>query len=212
MEQEAHRAHLAAEQCRAQKDSTGYQLYSQEADRKDAEVAALLRPNHEVVIGTGREAIQAEPENLVTDLLLKDPTMVALDASEKRLELLEGVDSVALALDGSDSIKARNSFEKMLAHQMAAVHTVAMELLVEAKIMRKNSGSYNAEILALKKRNLARSFMDVYTRQMEVLARMRSGGRQNITVTHKNVNVSGGQAIVADHVIAGGSKGDRHEK
>jgi hypothetical protein len=198
---------LIATQCRESNDRTGSGFYDLEAERLEAEADALLRPDHPVVIGTGGEAVQGEPENFITDLLLKDPTSVSLDSSTKRLELLERVDAVAPALDAADSIKARNSLERMLAHQMSVAHVTAMELLAEAKHIRGASTSENAQILSLKKQNMARMFLDVYVRQMEALVRIRSGGRQNITVTYKNVNVTGGQALIADKVTSGARQG-----
>ena len=59
------------------------------------------------------------------------PDLAAVEASLERSRLLldYGIDAVAMALDASASIEAANSLEKMLAHQLAALHLTGMELL-----------------------------------------------------------------------------------
>jgi len=188
-------------------DFASTDFYNLEARRLNSEAEELLMPMHPVIIGTGGEALQPDADNQITDLLLKDPTSLQIDASTDRLQLLEKLDSVAPALDAADSIGAKNSLEKMMAHQMAVAHVTAMNLLAEAADIRRLSTNCNAEILALKKQNTARMFMDLYVRMMEALTKIRSGGRQNITVTHKTVSVSGGNAIIADQVTSGGRMG-----
>jgi hypothetical protein len=204
---EARRARMTAKQFGMSSDVTGSKICNIEAQRLEEEANELLKHDGTVIIGSGGEVCQNDPGNLVTDLLLKDPSMAALDASEHRLELLERVDCIAPTLDAAESIGARNSLEKMMAHQMAVVHSTAMTLLEEAKAIRRTSNSINAEMLSLKKQNMARMFMDTYMRQMEAIARIRSGGRQNIVVTYQNVHVSGGQAVIADQVTTGGRDG-----
>ena len=58
------------------------------------------------------------------------PDMIAVDAWKERSHLLlqYGGDVAAMAQDASASIKAENSLEKMLAHELAVVHKLAMEL------------------------------------------------------------------------------------
>jgi len=41
----------------------------------------------------------------------------------------QGADVAAMALDVANTIQAGNSSEKMLAHQLAAMHKVAMEMI-----------------------------------------------------------------------------------
>lgn len=57
------------------------------------------------------------------------PDLAAVEASldRSRLLLQSGTDIAAMALDAANSIQATNSLEKMLAHQMAAMHKQAME-------------------------------------------------------------------------------------
>jgi hypothetical protein len=59
---------------------------------------------------------------------LRDPDQAAIDAAVKRTELLfsPAADFVALAVDAAVSVKADNSLEKMLAHQLALIDMLAM--------------------------------------------------------------------------------------
>src|SRR4051812_10782873 len=58
--------------------------------------------------------------------------MLAIDASRQRMELAGKAKVLELGLDAAATIKATNSREKMLAHQMAAAHTAAMEAQANA--------------------------------------------------------------------------------
>jgi len=59
--------------------------------------------------------------------------------------------------------------------------------------------------------NVAARLMEAYQRAALTLLRMRTGGRQVVTVQH--VNISGGQAIVAGAVSATGGAfaGEDHD-
>jgi hypothetical protein len=58
----------------------------------------------------------------------------ALDASAHRIQLLDrlGNDCAALAIDAANSIRAENSLEKMLSHQLAVAHKSALECTAAA--------------------------------------------------------------------------------
>jgi hypothetical protein len=62
---------------------------------------------------------------------LENPSVVSVIASEHRLDLAACVDShvAESAVDAAQSIQAENSLEKMLAHQMAAAHRIAMKMM-----------------------------------------------------------------------------------
>ena len=54
---------------------------------------------------------------------------MAIEASRDRLELADKVaGALEMGLDLADTIQADNSMEKMLVHQMAAVHNSAMRM------------------------------------------------------------------------------------
>ena len=57
------------------------------------------------------------------------PDLLTVDASRTRLSLAQGAGVLPLALDAAESTNANNSVEQMLAHQIAAGHATAMQLV-----------------------------------------------------------------------------------
>jgi hypothetical protein len=58
--------------------------------------------------------------------------MITARASLARLELVAETGTLDLAMDTADTIKARNSLEKMLAHQLVAAHGLAMKFAAKS--------------------------------------------------------------------------------
>jgi hypothetical protein len=85
--------------------------------------------------------------------------------------------------------------EGMLAAQMVATHSAAMERLRRSMIPGQ---SFDARDLNLKHAN---KLLQTYARQPEVLDRHRGKGQQKITVEHVTVE-AGGQAIVGSVTAA----------
>jgi hypothetical protein len=131
---------------------------------------------------------------------LLDADSPAIEASADRARLLQRADALEMGIDAAESIQARNSIEKMLAHQMAVCHTNAMRLIAETTEMRVVNAT--GELLMVKKINLAARLMDVFQKGMDTLTRTRTAGKQTITV--KQVHVTGGQNVIADNVTTGG--------
>jgi ribosomal protein L12E/L44/L45/RPP1/RPP2 len=103
------------------------------------------------------------------------------DVDEERLNFMLAV---------VKGIKPRDQIETMLAGQMAAVHTAAMQFsrnLAEAKYLEHRDSAERTF------NKLTRTFVT----QMEALKRYRTGGEQTVTVQHVNVG-EGGQAIVGN--------------
>lgn len=144
------------------------------------------------------EAVPARRSRLADTLRL--PDVAALDASAHRLTLLDrmGNDCAAMALDAAASIKAENSLEKMLAHQLAVAHKTALEITDKATFMR--DVVEKARLL-----NLACRMMETFQRGLLTLQRLRSNGEQKITVQYVTV-ADGGQAIVGDVKVGDGKK------
>ena len=59
---------------------------------------------------------------------VQNPNYVTVDASRDRLDLAHRAAALESALDAAESIEARNSLEKMLAHQLAAMHRFGLKL------------------------------------------------------------------------------------
>src|SRR5215831_15260196 len=125
------------------------------------------------------------------------PDLAAVEASQERCRLCLhyfGADVAAMAFDASSSIKAENSLEKMLAHQQAVLHKLAMELMARA------IGEHDAAAQA-KRVNAAVRCMTVYQKGLLTLRKLRQGGHQRISVQY--VNVSEGSQAVIGNVVKG---------
>ncbi len=61
---------------------------------------------------------------------LAEPNIICVDASEHRAALATRANVLSQALDASVTAQASNSLEKMLCHQLATAHTVAMETII----------------------------------------------------------------------------------
>lgn len=98
------------------------------ADRQEATARASIEAHARAV---GGEFVPAEDfaTNTLPAILdtLVNPDAVAADASRDRLDLAKNAGALELALDTADTIKARDSLERMLAHQMATTHVLAMK-------------------------------------------------------------------------------------
>lgn len=139
---------------------------------------------------------------------LVDPDQVALDASAERKKLLLGpnLDVCALALDTADSIEAKNSLEKMLAHQLALAHTLVFDFANKAT-------THTDPIIAIKWMNLSARMMDTFQGGLLTIQKLRSGNAQTVVVQH--VHVQGGQTLVAGTMQTGGQPrtgGDAEKK
>ena len=137
------------------------------------------------------EVLPPPAEKLFYDTMAV-PDLAAVEASLDRSRLLldYGIDAVAMALDASASIKAENSLERMLAHQLAVAHKVAIEQVRQAHCLRLP----NEET---KRLNAAARLMSVYQQGLLTLKKLRQGGQQKITVQYVNVS-EGGQAVIGN--------------
>ncbi|HKC94007.1 MAG TPA: hypothetical protein VKB81_08325 [Nitrospira sp.] len=141
------------------------------------------------------EVLPSPDETRLYDTLAV-PDLAAVEASLDRTRLLlpYGTDVAAMALDAANSIQAENSLEKMLAHQLAALHKQAMELMAWAR------GQPDAAARA-RCVNAAVRCMTVYQQGLLTLQKLRQGGHQRISVQYVNVS-EGAQAVVGNVVKA----------
>ena len=89
-----------------------------------------------------------------------------------------------MALDAANSIQATNSLEKMLAHQLATGHKVAME---EAGRAKEQADS----VKQARHLTVAARFMSVFQQGLQTLQKLRQGGQQHVTVQYVNVSQIG---------------------
>lgn len=186
-----------------------------EAERLEREASLILDPvmhtTGSVTIGNGSEmAIGTKAMRPFVDTVRERPDMLAVDASRQRMELADKANALTLSVDAATTIQAANSLEKMLAHQMAAAHTMAMELQAEARELMghyKRTGHIHQSlnIEAGRMLNASARMMETYQHGMLTLQRVRNGGQQTVVVQHVNVG-DGGRAMVAGQVKLRGKK------
>lgn len=124
---------------------------------------------------------------------VKDPTLITATAQLDRLRLSDDVGCLDIAIDTAETIEPQNSIEKLLAHQMAAAHVHAMRQL--AKVEDCSDPVDQARHV-----NAAARLMAAFQDGAATLARLRHGGRQQVTVIHQHVQVAGGHVAVAGAV------------
>src|SRR5271166_256850 len=193
------RAYQRASRAAAKKAETLNEAVSNNMDERLARLEAenLLKPPEELVNLCG-ETIQ--PDFRLPHLVdtLQNPNMVNVIASEHRVDLASVVGSrvVEAAVDAAESAQAGNSLEKMLCHQMAAMHRAAMKQLACCL----NSNLPPVEMARLS--NAAARMMQVYQEALLTLQKIRTGGKQVVVVQHVQVS-QGGQAVIAGSMEAG---------
>lgn len=212
MQQRAAEGHQAAAKMKADGDRIGALLETAMADKlmQDATLALdpALHTTGRMTVGNGGEvAIGTQAMAPFVDMVRAYPDMVVIEASRQRMELVDNVGSLSMALDASATITAANSLEKMLMHQAAAAHTAAMEFLAEARDVRRaykrtNYSHPTLSIEATRLLNASARMMDTYQHALLTLQRLRNGGKQTVVVQHVTV-ADGGQAVVAGQVKAG---------
>src|SRR3954466_8542139 len=185
------------------------------AERRHAEMweeqARTGLPAAMAEIGVGRELLPEDKGGLSRELrsTVDNPDYVTADASRDRLELAHQAGVLELALDTADTIEAQNSLEMMLAHQLAATHRSALLMTAQMnrQIERMNviaGGSQEAaNVQACRLAGAVSRLTTTFQQGVLTLQRMRSGGRQVVTVQHVHVG-EGGRAVVAGEVATGG--------
>jgi hypothetical protein len=129
---------------------------------------------------------------------------------KRRREIL--VPDSARALDAADSIRAQDSLEKMLVHEMAVLHhgmmkaSVRMNEELNAAAVLDEGKPEAANVRACRLAAAISRMSATYQQALLTLQRKRTGGNQHVTVKHihQQVNVTeGGQAVVAGDKVTG---------
>ncbi len=134
---------------------------------------------------------------------LREPNLIAVDASTQRATLALNAGVLTTALDAAQSAEATGPIEKMICHQMAAVHDAGMGILGrlhEAETWVPSRMPPPGELARLT--NAAARLFEVYQNGALVLQKLKTGGAQRVIVQHQQlVQVGpGGQAVVAKTV------------
>src|SRR4029077_15042571 len=160
-----------------------------------AERVRTEAPEYMQQVGAGGELVPASMvgENsraLEYRSTVAGPDYVAIEASRDRLELADKAGALEMGLDLADTIQADNSMEKMLVHQMAAVHNSAMrmtalvnrrmESMANDRLTMQNIERQNIETCRLA--GTAARLMNTFQQGMLTLQRVRTGGEQRVVV------------------------------
>ena len=202
---------LGASRCRVEERGgpSGY------ADRQEATVRA---PVEAPVRAVGGDLVPSEdfatrtlPAILDT---LVNPDAVAADSSRDRLDLAKNAGSLELALDTADTIQAGDALERMLAHQMATTHVLAMKAAAvmgqQLDLADRTMGTAKqaACVEAARMAGAVARMNGSSQAGMQTLQRVRAGGQQTVVVQHNYVG-EGGQAVIGAQQQVGGGAGRR---
>ena len=103
-----------------------------------------------------------------------------------------------MASDVKDQYSEKlNPLESMLIDQMTAIHKVSMLLL--GNVFDEDGFDFESGEKLI---NLSNKLMKAYQAGFQTLNQVRNSGKQTIVVKHQNVQVNGGQAIVAAEMNA----------
>ncbi|MEI7606183.1 MAG: hypothetical protein WCJ64_02240 [Rhodospirillaceae bacterium] len=169
---------------------------------------ALALPNPPPV-GAGGEFV---PESWELKDTVAAPDLTTAVASRTRVELAAEAGALELAVDAAATIDAKNSLERMLAHQVAACHSSAMKLIgkAEKELARSDKLNeqyrHNSVLTATRLFGVATRLMSTCQGAAETIQKLRTGGKQTVTVQHVQVN-DGGQAVVAGNLTRGRGDG-----
>jgi hypothetical protein len=184
----------------------------------EAEATALIGLPAAPDVGPGGEVVRTHslpdgasldvaPRNVgtrgvVRNTLAEGATRIAEDASVRRTDLLmqSSFNVLALGIDAAESIGAENSLEKMLAHQMAMGHEMAMRLGDRAMSYELSRTEDQAD--ACRCANATARLMTAFQGAVQTLQRLRTGGSQTVTVQHVNM-APGAQAVVGNVQMGG---------
>jgi hypothetical protein len=190
------RARQRAARASAKRSESLNEAVSNQMDERLArkEATSLLQPPETLVTACG-EAMQSDFRLAHLVDTLQNPNMVSVIASEHRIDLAAGVGSrvAEAAVDAAESAQAGNSLEKMLCHQMAAMHRAAMKLTARSLDLS------SAPVEMARLSNAAARMMQVYQEALLTLQKIRTGGKQTVVVQHVQVS-QGGQAVIAGSV------------
>ena len=161
-------------------------------------------------IGSGGELVPTGGQvkrgvNLIDTV--ERPDAITAEASMDRLKLADGgIECIALAVDAAETIQAANSIEKMMAHQLAMTFAGKAKSLIEEEGGNWQRQDTACATEAARVANSAARMMDAFQKGTLALHKLRTGGKQVVTVQHVNVT-DGGQALVTGGI----NTGDNHE-
>jgi hypothetical protein len=160
-----------------------------ESDDLASQSMALMTPSAPLKTSFGGEVIPTVDQGLPgLELALKEPDLLDLEVTIQRTQLADRAGVFEMALEASESVRAKNSIQRMQAHQLALAHKYAMDLMVDASKQRD-------PIIKVKLINCSARLMDAYSKGALALQRLQQGANQIVQVQHVQVN---GQAVIGN--------------
>jgi len=158
------------------------------AENLERDARNLMTPSQALRTGLGGEIIPPAERCLPgLELTLKEPNLLNLGASEQRANLIERAGVLELGIETALDVQAVGAVQKMISHQMAALHSRAMTMLAE-------SGGCKDPDIAIKKARASARMVDAFSRCALTLQRLQNGGGQTIQVQYMQVNAMMGGA------------------
>ena len=165
-----------------------------EADDLASQSMALMTPSKPPKTGLGGEMIPTIDQGLPgLELALREPDLLDVEVTIQRTQLADRAGVFEMAIEASESVRAKNSIQRMQAHQLALAHKYAMDLMADASKQRD-------PIIKVKLINCSARLMDAYSKGALALQRLQLGVNQIVQVQHVQVN---GQAVIGN---VGGSQ------
>ena len=159
------------------------------AENMMVESDRLLQPQAPLHTGSGGEIIPPYSLGLSgLELTLKAPDLLDAEVTIKRTDLADKAGVFEMAIEAAESVKAKNSVQRMQAHQLALAHKYAMELMADASKQRD-------PIIKVKLMNCSARLMEAYSKGALALQRLQTGASQVVQVQHVQVN---GQAVIGN--------------
>ena len=160
-----------------------------EADDLTSQSVALITPPEPLQRGLGGEVMPTVEQGLPgLELALNSPNLLDAEVTIQRTQLADRAGVFEMAIEASESVKAKNSIQRMQAHQLALAHKYAMELMADASKQRD-------PIIKVKLMNCSARLMDAYSKGALALQRLQQGANQIVQVQHVQVH---GQAVIGN--------------
>ena len=170
-------------------DRFRYNMTCAEAEDMALDASKMLTPLEPLKKGSGGEIVPPYALGLGgLELALKEPDLLDAEVTIKRTDLAEKAGVFEMAIEASESVKAKNSIQRMQAHQLALAHKYAMELMADASKQRD-------PIFKVKLMNCSARLMEAYSKGALALQRLQSGASQVVQVQHVQIN---GQAVIGN--------------
>ena len=159
------------------------------ANSMHLESLELIKPQTPLNVGSGGEIVPPYSMGLSgLELALKEPDLLDAEVTIKRTELADKAGVFEMAIEASESVKAKNSVQRMQAHQLPLAHKYAMELMADAS--KQNDPTYKVKLM-----NCSARLMETFSKWALALQRLHSGASQVVQVQHVQVN---GQAVIGN--------------